>query len=164
MENEVRAIHRAVTGEEPRVESVAPDAEIPGEDEIAQRFTELAIEARFIPRVANELSARGFVPAVDVVETDDEVLVEALVPGIARHEVDVHVREQALYLAGARAGDPDADGGVIVHKEIPRGNFERVVHLPCEVSPRSRVEIDRGVLRIHLRKPPLPGTLAGAGE
>jgi HSP20 family molecular chaperone IbpA len=150
MEREVRAIHRALTGDEPRIEDLPSDAETPAEDELMRRFTELAIFARANPHVASELSALGFVPPIDVVETGDEVLVEALVPGIASSDVEVHVREQALYLVGART--VDSNGGVIVREEIPRGSFQRVIHLPCEVSPRSRVEVDRGLLRIHLRK------------
>jgi HSP20 family molecular chaperone IbpA len=171
MEREVCAIYRALTGEELRVEELEWDAELAGEEQISQRFTELAIAAREIPRVAAVLSDLGSVPPVDVVESDDEVIVEALVPGIAKGDIDVHVRAQALYFVGSRGASSDelrgesvGVHGVVVQREIPRGIFRRVVHLPCEVSPGSRVDVERGVVRIRLQKAVQPAALAPAGE
>ena len=81
-------------------------------------------------------------------------------PGIAARDVDVHVVEDTLFLTGTSEPDAEGDGRVYVHAEIPRGPFRRVVPLPCNVSSRSHVEIDRGVVRIHLRKAPPPGGAA----
>lgn len=165
MEHEVRAIHRALTGEDPRLDEAGPEphGDVPTEEEIERRFTELAIDARSIPGLARELSAHGFSPAVDVLEQGDEVLVEALLPGIATRDVDVHVIEQTLFLAGG-SDSADTPDRIYVHAEIPRGPFCRVVALPCDVSSRPRIEVDRGVVRIHLRKASPAGTDAHAEE
>lgn len=164
MEHEVRAIHRALTGEEPRLEEGGPaDGSVPTEEELERRFTELAIDARSIPGVATALATLRFSPAVDVVELGDEVLVEALLPGIAARDVDVHVIEQTLFLAGGSVAAQPSDR-VYVHAEIPRGPFSRVVPLPCDVSSHARLELDDGVVRIHLRKVAQPRADAHAEE
>lgn len=166
MEQEIRAIHRALTGEEPRLDGTSVDtsAPPPSEHDVERRFTELAIEARSIPRIAAELAALGFAPPVDVLDHGDEVLVEALLPGIAKQDLDVHVIDNTLFLAGASGAQTEGDGRVYVRAEIPRGPFWRVVPLPCGVSSGPRVEIDRGVARIHLRKAPQPRAEAHAEE
>lgn len=76
MEQGVRAIHRALTGEEPHLDGVADlhaDAEpataaAPAHDEVERRFTELVLEARTLPGFAERLSALEPAPAIDGVE------------------------------------------------------------------------------------------------
>lgn len=169
MERAVLAIHRALTGEDPQLEDegtslegaeAREDAPPPADDELERRFTDLALEARSFPSIAEKLSSLGFAPAVDVVEQGDEVLVEAHLPGVDARDVDVHVKDQLLLLTGTSAGD----GRVYASAEIPRGPFHRVVQLPCTVSSGSRVVSDRGVLRILLRKHPQPSAVVSAEE
>ncbi|UJR83937.1 hypothetical protein [Sandaracinus amylolyticus] len=60
MTQEIRAIHRALTGEELRIDGAPPtDPEAPSEGELTVRFAELAIAARSIPSIAFELWALG---------------------------------------------------------------------------------------------------------
>ncbi|AKF03594.1 hypothetical protein DB32_000743 [Sandaracinus amylolyticus] len=60
MTQEIRAIHRALTGEELRIDEAAPsERDAPSEGELAARFAELAIAARSIPSIAFELWALG---------------------------------------------------------------------------------------------------------
>ena len=56
---------------------------------------------RHIPPV---LRARH--PAVDVYETDDDVIIEVDAPGFRRHEVTVEVGERTVWIAAARTEPP----------------------------------------------------------
>jgi hypothetical protein len=63
MERRVRAIHRALTGDDPRPDDAASsdgengraEGSAPAQEEIERRFTELALEARTHPRIAGRL-------------------------------------------------------------------------------------------------------------
>lgn len=74
MEQEVRAIHRALTGEDPRLDGAEglddgatepADTPAAAEHEVERRFTALALEARSVPSIAAKLSAFEFAAVVE---------------------------------------------------------------------------------------------------
>ncbi|HZS39405.1 MAG TPA: Hsp20/alpha crystallin family protein [Polyangia bacterium] len=157
MHDQVRAIFRAATGAElPTVErrgnapAGADLAEV-----VARRFAELESVARFVPGLAERLPPFAFAPLADVIESDKEFLVEIALPGVARDDVHVELRDAMLEVSGVRRG-PSTDGHGYRHAEIPRGPFRRSLLLPPEAaSGAPRIDVENGVVRIHLAKLPM---------
>jgi HSP20 family protein len=163
MHDQVRAIYRALTGgdlPELRAQEGAQPAAAHLEI-IAQRFAELESIARRIPQVAERVPPFAFSPPLDVIEGDKELLIELAVPGVAKEDVHVDLNNDVLIVAGTRAGEKAANGRVFRHAEIPRGPFRRVLLLPQQVSGPPRVDVENGIIRIHLAKLPM-GSVAQA--
>ena len=93
-------------------------------------------------------------PAVDLIESDDAILVLADLPGVDPSGVELTVVGQFLELRGHReSGDPEAATGPI--GERPTGPFYRRVPLPAEVDVDSiKAEARHGVLHVRLPKAP----------
>ena len=155
MHDQVRAIYRAMTGEEMPEPEAPEEAELPPSvDEVARRFADLELLARQVPTVVSRVPPFSFEPALDIIGTYNHVLVEVAVPGIKRDDVTVICTGETVVVWGTRGGESAADGRCFHHAEIPRGPFHRVVPLPCSVTKEPRVDVERGLIRIRLDKAP----------
>jgi len=91
-------------------------------------------------------------PPVDVMETDQRVLIIVALPGVSTSEVNIVVDGDVVSVVGERSL-PSLPGASIRHLEIPYGHFERRIQLPSnrnfEIEHR---ELADGCLRLVLRK------------
>jgi HSP20 family molecular chaperone IbpA len=154
MRDHVRAIHRAVTGQDPpEVEAAEEGPTEANGQSVASRFAELEALARSIPLIAERVPPFSFSPPLDVIGTERELIFELGVPGIDKADVDVDVTDDnTLIVTGARSTHAALDGRIYFHAEMPRGPFRRQVRLPEPTSGAPRVEVDNGVIRIRLSK------------
>ena len=101
------------------------------------------------------MESGAFVPAMDVVETNDEVLCHLEVPGIAREDLEIRVEGNVLMIAGEKklqVQHTQKDGG-FRSAERRYGRFERSFALPRTVDAGNvRASCDNGVLTIVLPK------------
>jgi len=97
----------------------------------------------------------GFMPAVDVRETDKEVLVEAELPGVDPKEVQLEIENGALHLSGERTHVEERKDRGYLHTERFYGRFERYLPLPDSID-KDNVEAayKNGVLKIKIAKHP----------
>lgn len=105
------------------------------------------LAARF-PRT--DVGELGWLPAMDVRETDDEIVVYAALPGVEPQDVVVEIESGALTLQGRRR-ERQNEGWI--KREMIAGPFWRRVELssPVRASDISTRRRD-GVLEIHLPK------------
>ena len=92
----------------------------------------------------------GFVPALDVRETEDEYLVLVDLPGVKSEDVVVELSDQVLTISGMRApvGTGEARRG-----ERAYGSFVRRLTLPKGVdSDKIKAEYRDGVLELRVPK------------
>lgn len=147
MHDQVRAIYRAITGED--VSDVGTSEVADNTEEgVTRRFAELEAAAR--PLVRARVPPFMFTPRVDVMAVDGAVLVEIELPGLDRDEIEIERRDGVLTISGVRR-DGHAARGNMFHAEIPRGPFTRTIPLPFPLEGEPRIELDRGVLRLVLK-------------
>jgi HSP20 family protein len=92
-------------------------------------------------------------PAVDIYETEREVVVVTEMAGISEEEVEITVHGRMLVVSGERRPNPSRPGRLYSQMEICHGPFRRELLLPAEVNPaEARVEYSRGMLEIVLPK------------
>jgi HSP20 family protein len=106
----------------------------------------------FGPVGAPATATRAF-PALNVWERENELCVEAELPGLKSEDVDVSVVGQQLVIKGRRANfEPEA--GVAFHRrERAAGDFARNIDLPVDVDAnRVEAKLADGVLLITLPK------------
>jgi HSP20 family protein len=98
-------------------------------------------------------TSRPWSPAVDIVETENEVVLKADLPDVKLQDIDVRVENQTLSIKGERKFEKDfADKGY--HRiERSYGNFMRSFAVPNSVdTEKVSADYKNGVLTIALPK------------
>lgn len=92
-------------------------------------------------------------PAVDVVETENELVLKADLPGIDPKDVEINVENDTLSLRGERKYEKDVKEKDYRRLERAYGSFVRSFTLPGTVdSEKIAAEYKNGVLEIKLPK------------
>jgi HSP20 family protein len=107
------------------------------------------LERLFYP----ELTGRGL-PKVNVYQDEDNVFVEALLPGIKPEDVEMNVMRNTLTLSGERKVDSQKEGKLVYHRrERGGGKFMRTIELPYNIdSTRAEATYKDGLLLVKLPK------------
>jgi HSP20 family protein len=94
---------------------------------------------------------RGFLPATDVFETENEVVIELDVPGVHPENLSAEVVDGQLVVTGERA---PSEGAVRRYRsERWQGRFVRTFSVPRGVDGGAiKAQYDNGVLRLSLPK------------
>ncbi|UCC69186.1 MAG: Hsp20/alpha crystallin family protein [Armatimonadota bacterium] len=93
------------------------------------------------------------VPAVDLTETENEVVVTAELPGVERKDLDVEVLPEALTLKAEMSQESEQKEETYHRRERVWGRFERTLSLPAEVvADQVKAVFKDGVLEVRLPK------------
>ncbi len=92
-------------------------------------------------------------PAMDVYETDKEVVAKVSLPDIDPEKVGISVKNGVLRVSGRSEEEKEEKNKGYWRKEIRKGAFERMVRLPAPVK-EDKVDAvyERGTLRITMPK------------
>jgi HSP20 family protein len=98
--------------------------------------------------------ARRWVPAMDLVETDDQVVLRADLPGLSEADVDLSLEDNVLTLTGERKVEHEHKGEGFYRLERAVGAFSRSLTLPEGVDGDAiAARFDKGVLEVRIPKP-----------
>jgi HSP20 family protein len=94
-----------------------------------------------------------FHPQVDVIETDEEVRVEADLPGLEAQDVDLSVSRNVLSIRGEKKHEREERGETFFRSERAYGAFERSIPLPQGIDrEQADATFENGVLTITFPK------------
>src|SRR5438132_8034461 len=92
-------------------------------------------------------------PAVDIYETESELVVKADLPDLQEKDIDVRVENNTLTIRGERKFEKEVNEDNYLRVERAYGSFMRSFSLPNTVSSESiRAEYRNGVLTLHMAK------------
>ncbi|PIQ92711.1 MAG: hypothetical protein COV69_01560 [Parcubacteria group bacterium CG11_big_fil_rev_8_21_14_0_20_39_14] len=92
-------------------------------------------------------------PAMDVYQTDKDVIVEISVPGYDPKKVNIEVKDNVLHLEGKMEKEEEEKGKDYYRKEIRRGSFFRVISLPVAVKEdKAEAHYEDGILKVVIPK------------
>jgi HSP20 family protein len=92
-------------------------------------------------------------PAMDVKETDKEVIAEVEIPGFDPEKVDVSVEDGVLRVKGSMDEKKEEKEKGYWRREIRKGSFERMVRLPVAVKENAvEATYEKGLLKIVMPK------------
>lgn len=95
----------------------------------------------------------GFVPDVDVVESDREFRIYVALPGLIEEDIELHIHGCDLLLRGERMAPYDTDRRALSNAEWRYGYFERKLRFAKPIRQETiRANFDSGVLTIVLEK------------
>src|SRR5215471_18036205 len=98
---QVETLYRTVTGREaPQTET--PYAPIPPEND-PQRHVELQIERLLAAMPQPQLPGRTWTPAIEVWESQTEIVVRVELAGVPREAIDIAVAQNLLSVSGRRS-------------------------------------------------------------
>ena len=112
-----------------------------------------------INRLFNTLFDEGqlqqrWVPAMDLVESDDHFLLKADLPGLGEEDVAIEIRDNTLTISGERRSEFEQKERGWYRVERQTGRFSRSLSLPDGVDPDAvAATFDKGVLEIVIPKP-----------
>jgi HSP20 family protein len=100
---------------------------------------------------------RAWVPAVDVWETDKEVVYAFDVPGIPEDKISIELEDNALTISGERERAQEVSDERFYRFERRFGSFSRTIGLPQNVTEdQVKADYHDGVLEVRVAKPETP--------
>jgi HSP20 family protein len=91
--------------------------------------------------------------AVDVYETDQDVVVKSSVPGIKPEDIDITITGDTLTIKGETKAEEKVEKSNYIRQERRYGAFSRSLTLPTTiVAEKAKAEFEDGVLTLTLPK------------
>ena len=91
--------------------------------------------------------------SVDVLETENEIIVRSTIAGVKPENLQIHLASDILTIRGLRTEDAEHSGARRYASECYWGKFSRSVILPQHVrTERVAATLSHGLLTIHLPK------------
>ena len=118
------------------------------QDEVNRLF-----EDNFIRERSGHADLATWAPAVDIYETENELVVKADLPDLQEKDIDVRITNNTLTIRGERKFEKDVKEENFLRIERTYGAFMRSFSLPNTVSSENiRAEYRNGVLTLHMAK------------
>jgi HSP20 family protein len=97
---------------------------------------------------------RRWIPAMDLVETEDDFVLRADLPGLSEEDVNIELEDNILTISGERKAEHEERKEGYYRVERSSGSFSRSLTLPEGVDPDAvKASFDRGVLEVRVPKP-----------
>ncbi len=105
-------------------------------------------------RAKTDASAYSWAPSVDISETDNGFEVRAELPGVAKDDLSVSIKDNFLTLSGEKRQENSEDTQNYRRVERRYGSFQRRFTLPPDVTADDiKADYTDGVLTLSIPKP-----------
>lgn len=119
-------------------------------DRMNRLFEDLVTSPRFED---TEIMQSTWSPAVDIYETENELVLTAELPGIDEKDVEIKIEDNTLSIKGERKFEKETKEENYHRIERAYGSFFRSFSLPHYVDQEKiSAEFENGLLRIHMPK------------
>jgi len=99
------------------------------------------------------LPSRCTVPALDIVEQENEIVVNAELPGLKKEDIKITFENNVLTLSSEQKPAEVSEKATVLLKEIRNSNFNRSVKFEYEIdATKISAEMSNGVLTVTLPK------------
>lgn len=117
------------------------------ENEINRFFRELVPEEKF------ETQITVWSPRVDVYEKDNNLIVEAEIPGATKENIEVKVKDKSIIIKGEVKREEEKKEENYYRSERFYGKFERILPLPTDVKvEETKASFENGILKLTIPK------------
>ena len=111
------------------------------------------LNAPWTPVLTEDVANRGFLPAVDIRETPEQLMLVAELPGLDKKDVSITIENQVLTLSGERNFEKETKDETCHRIERSYGSFTRSFTLPANLkTDKVEAKFDKGVLSILIPK------------
>lgn len=91
--------------------------------------------------------------SVDVIETDDDIIIKAMVAGVKPSDLDIDISRDNVIISGVREEVDEVEDENYYHRELYWGAFQREITLPEEIDVDMAEAVEKhGLLTLKLPK------------
>lgn len=95
-----------------------------------------------------------FAPALDLYEKDGTYIIECMLPGYKKEDINIELHDNRLTISGKQEREHADDTKRYHYREMRRGSFARTVALPYDLeSDKVTAEYRDGILKVMLPAP-----------
>ena len=112
-----------------------------------------AMDRLFDDAFTRPISVSGVsgMPAIDMYQTNDDVVVKASLPGLKADDVDITITGETLTLRGEFKQENEQKESSYHMREQRFGSFERSILLPTDVEAnKAKADFENGILTITM--------------
>jgi HSP20 family protein len=130
-----------------------PTRELRGLQRDFDRLFGTVFDSQTVPG-SQRATAGRWVPAFDLIETDENFLLRADLPGLAPEDVSIELDDSTLTVSGERKSEHVESQNGYRRIERATGSFSRALRLPDGVPSDSvQASFEHGVLEVTIPKP-----------
>jgi len=101
----------------------------------------------------SELGLNKWSPRTDLQETDDHYIIEVDLPGMAKENISINIKDNVLTIEGERKEEAKEEGSGYLRSERTFGTFKRSFSLPAAiVEGKIKASFKNGVLTVNVPK------------
>ncbi|HWR98025.1 MAG TPA: Hsp20/alpha crystallin family protein [Candidatus Methanoperedens sp.] len=121
---------------------------------VQERMNRLFEDVMRAPYRSDEgLAASAWAPAVDIYETDKEIVLKAELPEMQEKDIDIKVEDNVLSITGERRMEKEVKEENYHRIERSYGSFNRSFTLPRTLDPEGiKAAYKDGVLKVNIPK------------
>jgi HSP20 family protein len=129
-------------------------------DEMDRLFNDFGLGRGWMaPRLGSDWLRRQpleeWVPAIEVLQRNNELLIRADLPGLTKDDLEVDITDDAVTIQGARTREHQEEHEGVYRSERSYGSFYRVLALPEHtMTDQAKATFKDGVLEITMPAPP----------
>jgi HSP20 family protein len=95
----------------------------------------------------------SFMPAAELEEADEAVLLKLEIPGIESKDLDIQVTAESVSITGERKSEMKTEERGLTRTEFRYGKFQRVIPLPVRINNQEvKADYKDGILHLTLPK------------
>lgn len=94
------------------------------------------------------------IPKVDVLDHDNEIEVQAALPGVKKEDLEVSINNQTITIrSSTKEEKKEGEKGKYFRREISHGEFQRTLSLPNNVDgDKAKASFKDGILKVTIPK------------
>ncbi|WP_432741107.1 Hsp20/alpha crystallin family protein [Methylobacter sp. G7] len=94
------------------------------------------------------------IPKVDILDHDNEIEVQAALPGVKKEDLEVSINNQTITIRSSTKEEKKEGGkGKYFRREISHGEFQRTLSLPNNVDgDKAKASFKDGILKVTIPK------------
>ena len=109
-------------------------------------------EQENVEQVERTRSGRCYIPATDIIEKEETILLLADMPGADKNAIDITLEDNVLTIQGC-VEEKDPEGARLLHSEYGVGDYHRSFTLNDTIDQsKIKASFSTGVLRLELPK------------
>ena len=122
---------------------------------LRERMNRLFDDSLFRSDRRNDETEMGvWLPAVDVFEKEDKLVIKAELPGMDKKDISLDFKDGVLTLSGVRKSENEVEDENFYRREMSYGKFIRSFSLPADSdTEKIKAEFQNGLLTIEVPKP-----------
>jgi len=130
-----------------------PLSEFSGVEDIVDRTIDRVFSDFFPLKRRHLATTKAWIPACDLIDKGDYLLVKAEVPGLKNEDLNISVDENSITLEGEVKHCIEEKSETYYRSERRYGSFSRAINLPVEINPNKvNATLKDGVLEVKLPK------------